>query len=111
MRGLIADVYKFPLGNCGGVTDKVKTIVLVGDNWPEIFTAREDMPAFKLVTRVIMGERYDHLEPVEPCPKDKIGYMMGGNFAYTSDSRFGFKYPLPIHDRSETQAEYDAPSM
>jgi hypothetical protein len=40
----------------------------------------------------------------------RIGPMMGGNFIYTSDSRFSRLNngcPIPIHDRYETQHEYD----
>ena len=33
--------------------------------------------------------------------------MFGGNFVYTSDSRFPSDYPIPIHDRFETQEQYD----
>jgi len=29
--------------------------------------------------------------------------MFGGNFIYTSDSRFPNKYPIAIHDRYEIQ--------
>lgn len=27
--------------------------------------------------------------------------MFGGNFITTSDSRFGFSHPIPVHDRVE----------
>jgi hypothetical protein len=40
----------------------------------------------------------------------RIGPMMGGNFIYTSDSRFSKLnngLPIPIHDRYETQRDYD----
>lgn len=58
-----------------------------------------------------LGEKtYKYLEPLKECPSDRAGYMMGGNFAYSSDARFDDinKYPLPIHDRSETWEEYEA---
>jgi hypothetical protein len=41
-----------------------------------------------------------------------VGWMMGGNFVYTSDSRFkeyfGTSQPIPVHDRQETQEVYNA---
>lgn len=39
--------------------------------------------------------------------KQMCGPMFGGNFLYSSDSRFPFKYPLPIHDRWETWEAYN----
>lgn len=61
--------------------------------------------------RILWGVDHFIAEPLF-CPEDKIGPMFGGNFAYTSDSRlynFGGEYhlPIPIHDRFETQEEYD----
>ena len=52
----------------------------------------------------------------EPLKKSKgVGPMFGGNFIYTSDSRFPSLYgrmncahfPIPVHDRFETQEEYN----
>lgn len=64
-----------------------------------------------LVRRVLWGKRYDYLSPITEVEKGNVGWMMGGNFGYTSDSRFEeyteSAQPLPIHDRQETQEEYD----
>lgn len=38
---------------------------------------------------------------IQPYPFRPGSGMFGGDFAYSSDSRFGFDYPLPIHDRHE----------
>ncbi len=65
--------------------------------------------------RQLWGEDHVFAEPlVKPC--NKVGPMFGGNFVYTSDSRlykFGGTYhlPIPIHDRFETQQEYDGLSV
>lgn len=52
--------------------------------------------------REIMGKEYIDCKPAY-CRKR--WYMMGGNFLYTSDSRFkeitGISYPIAIHDRYE----------
>ena len=57
----------------------------------------------KVVRGRFCGEVYVHLKPV--CLGDKWS-MAGGNFAYTSDSRFqeiicNGGYPVAIHDRVE----------
>lgn len=36
-----------------------------------------------------------------------LGPMFGGQFIYSSDSRFPSDQPIHIHDRFETQAQYD----
>lgn len=64
--------------------------------------------------RMLWGEFHPIAEPLIK-PKGKIGGMFGGNFIYTSDSRFPSlygamncaHYPIPVHDRFETQEEYD----
>lgn len=52
--------------------------------------------------REVMGKEYIDCKPAY-CRKR--WYMMGGNFLYTSDSRFkeitGISYPIAIHDRYE----------
>lgn len=61
----------------------------------------ENNPPENLVVlkeRTFGGKTFYRLEPYNTNGK---WYMMGGNFAYISDSRFPFDYPLPIHDRVE----------
>lgn len=67
----------------------------------------------RLNKRMLWGEKHYFIEPVMP-PKGKIGPMFGGNFAYTSNGiwadMLGEKTcrPIKIHDRFETQEQYDA---
>lgn len=97
----------------GGVSSKYNTLYLVCDEgWLE--KDENDPQVVKLVVNHygwIEGGKYLHCEPINDHNKKEIGYMMGGNFIYTSDSRFPSEYPIPIHDRSETQADYDALSQ
>lgn len=72
--------------------------------------------ALFLVKRELWGEDHSYAEPLFR-PQNKIGGMWGGNFVYTCDSRM-YKLgglttalPIPLHDRFETQAEYDALSI
>ena len=83
---------------------------------PEIFAPNAERPAVKLVFRTIGGEKIVHAEPIEPVKPGNIGYMDGGCFIATSDSRLG-EYlrqngvssygAIALHDRQETPAEYD----
>jgi hypothetical protein len=61
------------------------------------------------VTRDLAGiGEYLHAEPVDGERDARregktVGPMFGGNFVYTSDSRFPNKYPIPVHDRWESR--------
>ena len=64
---------------------------------------------YYLNERYLWGKPSFFLEMLFP---NKSGIVMaGGNFAYSSDSRFeritGSHQPISIHDRIETQEEYD----
>ena len=109
MRGLRCSVYVDKhLGDCSnrGISSVVETVTLVGPGIPEIFEPRDDSPAVKLVRRDIGGE-YLHVEPEIEHPENETPYMFGGAFIYTCDSRFPSKYPIPLHDRSETWDQYN----
>lgn len=111
--GLPLDIYRNAYGDCtnGGASAKVKTITIVNIDGP--FEAGPESPAFRLESHVRGCLR---LVPVD-APKGMIGPMMGGNYAATSDGRFGaacakllghtFYGAVPIHDRYETREEYD----
>lgn len=110
MKGLSVYVYREnALGDStnGGISSKHDRLILVGSGIPEIFEADEDTPAVKLVKRFIGGREYIHAEPVEWKGEGEIKGIFGGNFIYTSDSRFPSDYPIPLHDRQETQEMYD----
>ena len=105
MKGMILGIYENKrIGNCSnnGVSSKYNEVLLVGDDVPEIFEAG-DMPVVKIVKRQIGGSEFIHAEPVDPAPSGMIGYMMGGSFIHSSDSRVRriAKYPIPLHDRAE----------
>lgn len=99
---ITAYVLKNSLGDCtnNGWSSQYDR-VLIWD--PEVEKLPNDLlsyklPLFKVVRRNIQGSEYMHLEPIE---KTNGGWMAGGNFAWTTDSRFPNDYPLSIHDRSE----------
>ena len=60
------------------------------------------------VKRTLFGEEHDYIEPYTPVSKGCVGYMDGGTVCDSCDSRFQGKHPVPLHDRQETQKQYDA---
>lgn len=91
-----------------GVSEKFDRLLLIHDEG-FIQIDEDNLPEnlVKIVTRNLSGGEYKHIEPYRKA--SKIGYMFGGTYAGTSDSRFSkiAKYPLAVHDRQESQEEYD----
>lgn len=112
--GLVVSVYKNPLGDCtnGGISCQAKDLLLINVEGP----TDNDSPAH---TKALLvpgnGKGLVKIVPARRVPagwvKDDGWYMMGGNYAATSDSRFheavrnitgGQSYgAVPIHDRKE----------
>lgn len=99
VRGFLLDVFKNPLGDCSndGVSNRHTKLFLPCGDGP--FKASVDDESV-----VIFRQHNDHkyLEPLT-VPAG-AGWMMGGNYAASPDSRFAEhfnQYPLPIHDRQE----------
>lgn len=114
MKALPISVYKTDrLGDCtnGGITSRYDTLLLICEDG--FISVDEDNPPenlVKIVTRRYAGgKEYKHIEPYALTDSGCVGWMAGGNLAYSSDSRFRrmSEYPLSVHDRQETQAQYD----
>lgn len=93
----------------GGITEKFDNLLLIHkEGFIDIDENNPPENLVKVVTRQLHDGEYKHIEPYKKATG--IGYMSGGSLAYTSDSRFSqiSKYPLSIHDRQETQEQYDA---
>ena len=100
----------------GGVTGgTMSTAILVPEGAPTPNPKDYgNIPILKVVRRMIGGTVYVHAEPVTPVGKGKVGYMAGGNFVYSSDSRFRTfvcQYPIAVHDRTETVEQNQALSI
>ena len=115
-RGLTADIYtkkQVSMNDCsnGGISSKheITSVVVLGIDDCEIFEVREDRPAVKIVRRSIDGKPYYHAEPIAPPPDGQIGWMDGGSYIATFDSRFshavGGQSVVSLHDRCETVAQ------
>ena len=102
--GLIVSVYRaanFPDCSNRGLSSRHDELtLLLPQGGP--FEPKPERPAVRLVRKEVMGNEYLSVIPAD-AEGDGIGqYMFGGNFIFTSDSRFPDKgYPIPIHDRTE----------
>ncbi len=112
IKGFRVEIYKNDM-DCtnGGITSKIDSIILVDESLPQQFEVGNGETYLKLVRRKIDGEIYIHAEPVgEKIESGSVGYMFGGNFIYTIDSRFKeiSRQPLKVHDRRESQKLYNS---
>lgn len=87
-KGLIVYIYKntaFAECSNNGVSGSHDKAILIGDDIPEIFEAKEGDLVLKLVKGNLEGTA--KIVPLDQ-PKGISGPMSGGSFIYTSDSRF-----------------------
>jgi hypothetical protein len=109
-RGLTCEIFRWSLGECsnGGISSRCNKVVLIGlGRSAQVFEPGPDCPAVRIVKRTIGRSEYLHAEPVDQ-PEGLVGPMSGGTFIYSCDSRFPWDYPIALHDRWETQQDYDA---
>ena len=127
MTGLSITVYRPDFGGRygestnGGATSpnraKGKILVVFDENIDRgnyrLENCRDDdrFICLKVVRRGKGANQYLHVEPM--FDKDRgsgVGPMAGGNYVGTSDSRFSnvSAYPLSVHDRWETQEQYNS---
>lgn len=138
-KGLRLEVLRRADGNdCtnGGLSAYFGTVTLVGTQQrpftngkrqpvkplpreAQVFSPSDDAPAVVMVESNLRGDNEPYLMPLDwaqyGVPSNSVGPMAGGNFATTSDSRFGEIIrdefcadvsALRIHDRVETPAQY-----
>jgi hypothetical protein len=114
--GLSVSVYRWDLGDCtnGGESSDVDSFCVV--NIPGPFSPGTERPAFELVQGP-GGQGHAILRPLQGR-SGMVGPMFGGNFGYSSDSRFSEAVrevtgspgygAVPIHDRYDTPEDYAA---
>lgn len=102
-KGLPAHIYranKMPDCSMRGISSKFdEVLVIMEEKDSQIFNSSEDMPAVRIVRRILSGKEYIHAEPVTPG-----SYMFGGTYITCSDGRFSrhvSRYPIALHDRQE----------
>lgn len=102
-RGLPVEVFRSDLGDCtnGGISSQRRELYIVGCETSPFYPT-DIRECVWVESREVMGETYKHARPLY---HRKRWYMAGGNFIYTSDSRYkeltGISYPVSIHDRYE----------
>ena len=99
------------LGDCtnNGVTARTNRFNLMTEeeameNLDFLGMTKEEIDEVLIIKTKNLGkEVYIYAVPLASLMDEKW-YMMGGNFVYTSDSRFREEvnaYPIPVHDRVE----------
>lgn len=116
MKALKLEVFRsyaiYEIGDCtnGGISSRFNEVFLICDAGNrELDEENPPENTVKLVQRLIDGRVVNHLEPINR--PTGAGWMFGGNFAYTSDSRLmemvgGMYGAIAIHDRQEWQNDY-----
>ena len=113
MKALRVNVYKSGRGDCtnNGVSNRYnELLVLCYDGNVEV---NGDEPNLCMVDTIHIGMMTTyHIEPMKKPDKGCVGWMMGGNYAASSDGRFarlvgGMYGAVAIHDRQETTEDYD----
>ena len=116
MKALPVDVYRdarrgdYDCTN-NGISSRFRELLVICDDG--FITVDENNPPenlCKVVHRHLFGGDVYHIEPV--VPPQGAGWMMGGNYAASCDSRFselcGHQYgAVAIHDRQESWEMYD----
>jgi hypothetical protein len=117
-KGLLCSVFVDKGISCctNGATgyDYVRDVILVHPLLPEIFSSDRKTPAYKLVLPENEGYFRDNII-ARPFLADKTldsktcnTFSFGGNFLWSSDSRFRklVEHPIPVHDRYEPYNTY-----
>lgn len=131
VKALSCNVYHSPYGDCtnGGISAKPDDLYLAAcdpdqdlpekglayafgmedfADWLTWDLGEDDLNnrTLVLVKRTLGGKPCWYAAPLY-SPPGMYGPMFGGNFLWTSDSRFPTAAPLPIHDRFETPEQYE----
>ena len=114
MRALPVDVYRTGHTDCtnGGISSRYdRLLVICDEGFVEIDENDPPENLVKIVKRRLFGSDIYHIAPYD-APKG-AGWMFGGNYAATSDSRFsrmidGMYGAVAIHDRQESWDEYES---
>lgn len=83
-----------------GITTHKDTVMLVFDGVQSPFSIKHGEDYLVLKTKNVRGKEYKYVVPRSILDSGDHS-MFGGNFVYSSDSRFPNDYPLPVHDRVE----------
>lgn len=102
IKALPVNVYRSGLSDstANGLTKYKDSLMFLFDNLQSPFETKEGEDYLVLVNKKIMGREISYAVP-KSILDEGIHSMFGGNFIYTSDSRFPFDHPIKVHDRVE----------
>jgi len=110
LKGMLVTALRNANGDCtnSGVTSHHSSLYLIGPGVPKVVEVPKHAPNI-LRLDTIRGRKVAKPRP----PASKLGvrggaWMMGGNFIWSSDSRFPSSAPIPVHDRFETPVQIHA---
>jgi len=112
-KGFIASIFEDKrIGNCSndGISkwfDEVTIVSTIKEVQIFDIDAKSELtrPCIVIKKKVVGGEEYIYAEPLDDPSSSNVGWMMGGSYVHTCDSRFArhfSKYPIPLHDQQET---------
>ena len=98
-----AHVYRGPYGDCtnDGITSRRDSFIVATEGEYTFPAGIERLDVLWIIPNPA-GEQYGLIavpSGIDGCPRR--GGMAGGNFVYTSDSRFPSRQPISVHDRFE----------
>jgi hypothetical protein len=110
MKSIPCNVFRNNSGDCtlGGISSKEDRVLLVWDVKPneEIPEKIDGLSVLGFSNEILKG--FGEIRQIGAFPLDSLKfqksgrwYMFGGNFLYTSDSRFPYDHPVKIFDRCE----------
>jgi hypothetical protein len=101
MNSILTFTLRHSLGDCtnNGLTSREDSIVLHYGTGVDIDMIPED--ELVLIERTLWGKPANYAVPAGVYRSGKHS-MAGGNFVYTSDSRFPSDAPISVHDRVES---------
>ena len=100
MKTILTFVLRNALGDStnNGLSSKEDSIVMHYDNGLDLDMIPGD--ELVLVERTLFGKQSNYAVPASILNSRRHS-MFGGNFIYTSDSRFPSDAPIKVHDRLE----------
>jgi len=110
MKGLLVKIVKEYNCSNNGISARYDRAILVG---PEVAKVSDNLKGDLPIVRIENHYKnyYRAVVVYDPSGRETAhlcGGMFGGNFIYSSDSRFPFDHPVKLHDRYETWEQYEA---
>lgn len=107
-KAITINVYRDSSGDCtnNGISNRYNELLILcptGYINVDLDNPPENLVEVRTKTTSVTGKEYKYISPITECDEGFVGWMAGGNIAYSSDSRFRelSDYPLAIHDRQE----------